>query len=164
MEQVARARIGGIRTSVTRRDIFEELHARPRGCAQGCDSKPGAKDVVQVFLLHPVVLTFSNLLEAEGVSIEPEARPRVADDDRGVIDAEEQVPRVAMPLCVAFTGREREDLERMLVRILEVECLDSRSILVPLRQRLRPRGCVFNFVLTQPLISLIHIGYDNGNV
>src|SRR5262249_43540977 len=87
IEQVAGSRISGIRTSVTRQDIFEKFDARSRGCPQSRDSKTYPKDVVQVFLLDPIVLTFAGLLQSECVSIESETRLCVADHDCGVVNA-----------------------------------------------------------------------------
>ncbi len=103
-----------------------------------------------MLLFDAVVLAFPDLLHPQSVAIEPEARLRVVDDNRRMVDAKKQLRAAAMPFGVAFVRRKREDFERMFIGILEVEGLDSGSILIPLRQRLRTRGCMFDLVLTQP--------------
>jgi hypothetical protein len=61
LEQVTGFGIGGIQASITRCDVFEELHARTRTSTQGGDSQASSKDVVQVLLFDAIVFAFSNL-------------------------------------------------------------------------------------------------------
>src|SRR5262249_20032626 len=70
----------------------------------------------------------------------------------------------AMPLRITFADREPQNLERVLVRIFEVEGFDSSRILVPLGQRLRTIGCVFYLVLSEPLICFVHVRHNERNV
>ncbi len=188
LEYVARPRIRRVRTAVTGRDIFEELHSGTGGCAQSRDTETRAKHVVQMLLFGAVVFAFTNLLQSKKISIESQARIRVIDNDRSVVNPQEQFLRLraialalrvlrlrvialallvlsfAMPLRVALSRRKPEDFERVLIGIFEIECPDSSGILVPLRQRLRSRGCVLDSVLTQPLVRLVDIRNNDRNV
>src|SRR5262249_45355252 len=75
-----------------------------------------------------------------------------------------RVLRFAMPLRITFADPEPQNLERVLVRIFEVEGFDSSRILVPLGQRLRTIGCVFYLVLSEPLICFVHVRHNERNV
>ena len=71
--------------------ILQELDARSGSRAQAGDPQVCTKHVVQVFLLGTVVLALADDLEAEQVTVEAQAGVRVADDDRRVIDSQEEL-------------------------------------------------------------------------
>lgn len=68
------------------------------------------KHVVQVLLLGVVVFALADDLHPERVVIEPQRLVGVADDDRGVIDPEEQ-PIGAMPSREPLVGGELQDFQ-----------------------------------------------------
>src|SRR5215831_5691904 len=69
-----------------------------------------------------------------------------------------------MPLRVALVWREPEDLQRVTVRIAEIECADSPGILVPSGKQLRPRRRILNLAFTKPVVGAVHVADDDGNM
>jgi hypothetical protein len=135
--QVARARVWRERATITRAQVLEELDAWPIGRAQRGDAQVRAEDIVQPLLLWAPVLARPGHTKSKSVAIEGEARFGMVDYDRGVINAEEQLVGSPVPLRVAFSFRELENLEVVAVRILEVEGLDPAGVRVPVRGGLR---------------------------
>jgi len=79
-------------------------------------------DVVEIGLLGPAVLRASSRAEPEDRPEESRADGRVADRDRGVIDAEEGASAVGVaPFCRAMSVREREQFQRVAIMITELE-------------------------------------------
>ncbi len=118
-----------------------------------------------MFLLDSVVFTFCDLPQSKRFFIKLEPRLGVVDDDRGVVNAEKQFCcGRSMPLRITFAGREPEDFEGVMVRILEVKRLYARCIRVPFGQCLRSCGCILDFVLSQLLICPVHIRHDDRDV
>ena len=87
----------------------------PSAARKRRDAQPGAEHVVQVLLLDVVVLALAGDLQAERVAIEAQRRVGVVDDDRRVIDAEEQ-PVARVPLREALAGGKVQDLEEVADR------------------------------------------------
>ena len=100
--------------SVARRQVVQQLDPRSAGSAQCSDAQMRAKYVVQVLLLGAVVLALAGHMHTKEVAVELDAGVGVPDDDRGVINTEEQFVRGAVPLLRAFVGRKMEDFYRML--------------------------------------------------
>src|SRR5215470_12517902 len=98
--------------------------------------KTSAEDVVQVLLLSSEVLALTGHLESERVAVEPQALLGVAYDYGGVIYAQEQFVRWLAPLCCSFVGRKLQNLERVTVRVFEVERFDSGCRFYGFRKRL----------------------------
>ena len=126
LEYVARPRIRRVRTAVTGRDIFEELHSGTGGCAQSRDTETRAKHVVQMLLFGAVVFAFTNLLQSKKISIESQASFRVADDDRRVVDPQEQFLRLR---AIALALR----VLRLRAIALALRVLRLRAIALALR-------------------------------
>ena len=124
----------------------------------------GAKHIVQALLLGSVVGAVASHAKPKRVPIEPQARVRIGDDNRRVVDAEKQPAFGCLPLRVAFAGGELQDLERMTVGVLEVERLDSARRDVPIREPLRLGRCVLDLVLSEARIGGIHVGDDDRDV
>ena len=81
-----------------------------------------------MLLLDAIVLGMAVHLEAEHALKEGKARLAVADHDRRVIDALEQRRIGFVPPGGVLVRRERQDLEVMAVRVLEVEGLDAARV------------------------------------
>src|SRR6185437_14402934 len=116
-----------------------------------------------MLLLRAVVLTRARDVQSECVSIKLQARFRVTDDDRSVIDAEKQLVFL-LPLRITFAGRELKNLEPMLVRIAKVKRLDAAGIFVPIGQSLWTSRSVFDFVRAQHCVSFVHVTRDDCNM
>ncbi len=71
--EVVRFRVTGQLASARRRDVFEELDARPAFRAQSGDMQPRTEDLVQMLLLDAVILAFTGNAQTEQVAIEREA-------------------------------------------------------------------------------------------
>src|SRR6185436_9849633 len=109
------------------------------------DAYPCAEDVVEMFLLGPVVFTRAGDAETKRVAIKFQTRLSISHDDRGVIDPEKKLV-LTLPLLIAFTGRELQDLEPVLVGIAKVKCLDAARVFVPVGQTLWTSGSMFDFI------------------
>src|SRR5512146_1160036 len=69
-----------------------------------------------------------------------------------------------MPFGKPLGRREREDLERVAIRILEVERLDAARTGIPIGQPLWSGGRVLHPVRTQPRVCLVHVAHDDRDV
>src|SRR5713226_6547755 len=69
-----------------------------------------------------------------------------------------------MPLGIALTIRELQNLHGVFIGVFEVESLDATRVFVPIRQPLRSRGGVLDFVLPQNRIGAVHIADDDRNM
>src|SRR5206468_4706304 len=147
-----------------RGQVLQEFHARTGLSPKRRDAKACAKDVVQALLLRPVVLALACHSEAERVPVAAEALRRVADDDRRVVDAEEEAIARLVPLQIPLAPREPQDLERVAVRILEVERADPARIRVPVWQALRRWRSVLDAMLVKRRICAIHVAHDDRDV
>src|SRR5215469_10726080 len=126
------------RASVTGSQILQQFNSWSACSAQSRDTQMGPKYVIEVLLLGSVVFTLSGYAHSEQVAIEPEAGVRVPHDDGGMVNAEEELICVAMPLLQTLVWRKLQNLHRVLIRILKIERRDARRILVPVRKPLRP--------------------------
>src|SRR5580765_41021 len=124
----------------------------------------GAKHVVQVLLLGAIVLALSSHMHAKQVAVKLDAGVRIPHNDGGMVDTQKKLIRGTVPLLQALIRRELQHLNRMAIRILEVERRDARRVLVPVRKALWSRRSVFYLVLTQPGISLIHVANNDRDV
>src|SRR5579885_1363937 len=113
-----------------------------------------------MLLLGSVILALSGHAQAEQVAIEPQAGFGIGDRNGGVVYSEEQTIALPVPFGIPFVFGELQDFERMLVRILEIERLDSSGIFVPIRQPLGTGRRILDFVLAQDLVGAIHIADD----
>ena len=75
-------------------------------------------------------------MHSEQISVELDASVGVPHYDCGVVDAEKQLVRGAVPLLQALVRRKLQHLYRMPIWILEVERRDARGVLVPVRKAL----------------------------
>src|SRR6516165_10261823 len=69
-----------------------------------------------------------------------------------------------MPAWIALSGWELDKFQRVVVRIMEVESLYSRGVLVPLRQHLGSSGDLPNLVLLQAVASGNHVRDDDRDM
>lgn len=102
--------------------------------------------------------------EPQLAAVESQALLSPVNDDRRVIDPLEQCLARLMPERLALTGRELDQLQRMSVRIAEIERLDPRRLLVPRGQCLRTLGDQFDAALDQPSISRGHVAHDDRHM
>src|SRR6185369_4483947 len=116
-----------------------------------------------MLLFCAVVLARTCDMEAERVSIELQTRFRIANDDCGVIDTKKQ-PVFLLPLLIALALGELQNLEPVFVWIAKVECLDAAGVLVPIGQTLWTTRRMFDFVLTQQRVSLVHVARNDGDM
>jgi hypothetical protein len=103
--------------------VVQQFHPR-RGQVrrEPDDAHVDALDVVEIGLLGPAVLGASSGAEPEYGPEESRAAGRVADRDRGVIDAEEGAGTVADPPGFRdLPAREGEQFQRVTVVIAELE-------------------------------------------
>src|SRR6266496_1002880 len=69
-----------------------------------------------------------------------------------------------MPLPVTLSYRELQDLQRMAIRVFEVECANSGSVLVPLWQALRRQRCGLDMICLQDRVRAIQVAHDDGDM
>ncbi|MDX1541066.1 MAG: hypothetical protein R3349_06640, partial [Geminicoccaceae bacterium] len=69
-----------------------------------------------------------------------------------------------MPLRVALAVGEGQDLERIAVRILEVEGLDPAGVRVPVGQALGSGRGEGDVVPAEPVEGPVHVGDDERDV
>src|SRR5689334_7238609 len=105
LEEIPGARIGWIRATVARCDVFEELHAGTGNRAKSRDAKPRSEDVIQMLLFGSVVVALTDLLESKPVAIKLETGFCIGNDNCGVIDPEKELWSLTMPLRVALSRR-----------------------------------------------------------
>ncbi len=89
-----------------------------------------------MFLFNALVVAFPGHPQSQQIAVEGEAPIGIPHHDGGVIDAEEEGLPV-LPARVALIGRELQNLERMAVRITEVEGSNPRRAGNALGQKLR---------------------------
>src|SRR5262249_11498465 len=97
VSQVICTEVCGEGAAVSRAQVLQEVEGGAAGGAQTGDPQVGTGHVVQVLLLGAVVLATASHLEAQQVTIELEARLGIADDDGGVVNAQEE-PVLRLPL------------------------------------------------------------------
>src|SRR5215831_4184073 len=124
-------------TAISRRHIVEELDARPCGSPKARDVHPRTEHVRQMLLFDAIILALPGYPQSKQVPVEPQTGLGVAHRDRRVVDPHEQLVSRPMPLWIAFIRGELQDLQRMAVRIFEVERPYAGGVLVPIRQALR---------------------------
>ena len=81
-----------------------------------------------------------------------------------MIDAEKRGCRGLVPPGESLAGRERDDLEKVAIRIAEVEGTDPTGVRVPVRKALRSGGRVLDAVILQHGVCLVDVAHDNGDV
>src|SRR5262245_31234935 len=81
-----------------------------------------------------------------------------------MIDAQKEAIGLGLPLWIAFTRWELQDLQMVTIRIFEVKSLNAPSIGVPVWQPLRTGGGMLDLVLAQPLVGTIHVADDERDV
>src|SRR6266852_6028037 len=69
-----------------------------------------------------------------------------------------------MPLGIAFTLGELQNLHGMFIGVFEVESFDAARVFVPIRQSLRTGGGVLDFILSQNRVGAVHVADDDGDV
>src|SRR6516225_10113396 len=89
--QVIGSRVFGDVAAISRHEVLQQLDAGTLRRTKTGDSQVRAEDVVQVLLFLSVVFACAGDVDAELVAIEGEARVSVADCDRSMVDAEEQL-------------------------------------------------------------------------
>src|SRR6059058_3367176 len=90
VRDIVRARAFGIRPAVARREIFEQLDPGTLRSPQRGDAQVRAGYGVQVLLLGTVVVARASNAHSQQPAVETQARIRVADDDRRVVDTEKE--------------------------------------------------------------------------
>src|ERR1043165_2971806 len=105
-----------------------------------------------MFLLGAIVFTRARNVQPERVAIKLQARVGIADDDGGVIDSQKQLV-LLLPLPVALTFRELQNLEPVRVGIAKVKGLDAACVLVPVGQTLWTRRSVFDLIHAQQSVG-----------
>ena len=99
------------------------------------------------------------------VAIEPQARLGVGDDDRGVIDPEEELPARRDAISASpLSGGNCRISSAMSVGVVEVERLDAAGVRVPVGQSLRTGRCVLDLVLAQPRVGVSMSRHDDRDV
>src|SRR5882672_8406467 len=81
-----------------------------------------------------------------------------------MIDSQEEFVACVMPFRITFAFGKLQDFQGMSIWILEIESLDSGSVLVPCRQKLRTSRSMFDLVLPEPGIRLIHVAGNNSDM
>src|SRR5713226_2581950 len=69
-----------------------------------------------------------------------------------------------MPLGIAFTVGELQNLHGMFIGVFEVESSDAARVVVPIRQPLRTGGGVLDFILSQHRVGAVHVADDDRDV
>jgi len=135
--QIVCLRVRGQWTSARRRYVFQKLDARPVVGAQPRDVQSRTENLVQMFLLDAIVLTFAGDVKAEYATIERETPVGIQHHDGRVIDAKKNICAGLLPFRVTPSLREENNFEHVIFRITEVKRLDAGGTLVPRRKRLR---------------------------
>src|SRR6516225_1814887 len=91
VRQVIGSRVFGDVAAIARHEVLQQLDAGTVRRTKTGDAQVRAEDVVQVLLFLSVVFACAGDVDAELVAIEGEARVSVADCDRSMVDAEEQL-------------------------------------------------------------------------
>src|SRR5712692_1194920 len=164
MDEVVRALINGEEAPVARTQVFQEFDTRSGRSTQRGDAEMRAEHIVQMFLLGAIVFACSRDSQTEQLAIELEAGVGVGDHDGGVVDPQKEPVVGALPLRSTFTIGELQNLHGMFVGVFEIESLDSARVFVPIRQPLRTRGGVLNFVLPKNRVGAVHVADDDGDV
>src|SRR5215469_18976517 len=95
------------------------------------------EDVVQMLLLGAIVFALTGDPHAQQIAIKTQACFCVTHHNGGVIDTEEKLVRRPVPFFSSLIRRELQNLERMTIRVFEIESLDSRCLRVPIGKALR---------------------------
>src|SRR5215469_13994985 len=74
-----------------------------------------------MLLFGPIVFALASNRESECAVVELQARIRVADDDRRMINPEKKLAGCLVPFRVAFVRRELQNFKWMAVRVLEIK-------------------------------------------
>src|SRR6266849_6134763 len=164
MYEVVRVFIDRNRAAVARAQVFEQFDSRAGRCPQCSDPQPRAENIVEMLLLGSIVFARSRDSQAEQIVIEPKTGVGVGDHDGGVVDSQKQPVACVLPPGITFTLGELQNLHGMFIGVFEVESLDAARVFVPIRQTLRARGSVLDFVLPQNRIRTVHIADDDGDV
>ena len=131
---------GGIyrhRSTVGGHQIVQQLNPRAAAGAQCGDTDMGAWHRREAFLFDTPIIARAGDAQADAVPIESEALVGIGYRDRAVVDVEKQ-PVLLLPARLALVARKLDQFERMAVRVAEIDGLDSASVRVPRRQKLRP--------------------------
>ena len=152
------------RPAVAGRDILQKLHADPAATVQGRYAQMGAKHVVQMLLLEAVVVTLAGNMKTQKVAVERKTGAGVGDRNSCVVDSEKQPAIGLLPFRIALALRELQNLQRMTIRVTEVEGLDPSGIRIPVRQPLRIRRNLLHLVLAKYGVRLIHVADDDSHV
>src|SRR6516164_6347820 len=112
------------RATIARRQVLEEFDPRSRGRSQSGDAQTGPENIVEAFLLRTVIFALSRDFHSEPVPIELQTRLCFRNDDSGVIYSQKEFGGGGVPLGISLIGRQPEDLERVTIRIPEIECAD----------------------------------------
>src|SRR6266851_207137 len=105
--------------------------------AQRGDPHMRRGDSREEFLLDAPVFAGSGDEEAETVAIKGEARVCIVGRDPTVVDAEKE-PSLFLPAQRALARRKLDQLERVAIRIAEIDRADAAGVWVPGGKGLRP--------------------------
>src|SRR3989475_779271 len=105
VDEIVRVLVGWGGAAVAGANVFEKLDTGPRRRAQTSDPEPRAGHVVEPLLFGAVVETRAGDPEPQQGAIEAQARVGARDDDRRVVDSEEQSSFRPLPLRVTLAGR-----------------------------------------------------------
>src|SRR6266498_5104591 len=123
-----------------------------------------AENLIQMFLLGSEIFAFARLAQPKQITIKMQARFRIRDSNRGVIDTEEKLVRLFLPTRIAFARRKIDDLEIVLVGITKIKCFDSSGGGERCRQRLGPSRDELHFERAQFFKCLVHVAHDNRDM
>src|SRR6266540_597965 len=123
-----------------------------------------AENLIQMFLLGSEIFAFARLAQPKQITIKMQARFRIRDSHRGVIDTEEKFVRLFLPTRIAFARRKIDDLEIVLVGITKIKCFDSSGDGERCRQRLGPGRDKLHLERAQFFKCLVHVAHDNRDM
>src|SRR5712692_9856860 len=115
-------------------EVFQQLDPRTGRSTKARDSQPCTEDVVQVLLLSSVIFALAGDAHPQRVAIEVQARIRVADDNRSVIDAEKQFIVSLVPPRIALAQGKLENFEKVTVWVTKIKGTDACRVLDVTRQ------------------------------
>src|SRR5204863_4333024 len=119
-----RVNVRWTRPAVARGKVLKKLDARAGRGAHSCDLQVRAKHLVQMFLLRPKIFAFARLAQPKQITIKMQARFRIRDSNRSMIDTVEEVISLYLPMRIAFVARKVNHLQVVLIGTTKVERID----------------------------------------
>src|ERR1041385_6457726 len=108
-----------------------------------------------MFLLDAEVLGSAGHPQARQVAIKRKAAFSIANNDRGVVDAEEEAAGWLLPLGISLAGREPNNFQDVIFRIPEIKGFDAAGVFVPVGHCLRTGGDLLNVVTAQLSVRFV---------